>query len=43
MTPITSAPMQATSRTIPPTPVAAPSTGTTWDGWLWLSCAMTSA
>ena len=31
-TPITSAPMQATSRTMPPIPVAAPSVGTTCDG-----------
>ena len=24
---------------MPPMPVAAPSTGTTCEGWLWLSCA----
>src|SRR5271165_183596 len=38
----TSAPMHKTSRKIPPTPVAAPSNGTTCDGWLWLSCATTT-
>ena len=31
-TPITSAPMHSTSRTMPPMPVAAPSKGTTCDG-----------
>src|SRR3989344_3868257 len=39
---ITRAPMHNTSRTSPPTPVAAPSYGTTWLGWLWLSWLMTS-
>ncbi len=37
----TSPPMQYTSRTMPPIPVAAPSLGTTWLGWLWLSWAKT--
>ena len=36
---MTSSPMQYTSRTMPPMPVAAPSTGMTWLGWLWLSWA----
>ena len=31
------APIARMSRTIPPTPVAAPWYGSTYDGWLWLS------
>ena len=31
------APMAMMSRTMPPTPVAAPSKGSTAEGWLWLS------
>ncbi len=31
------APIARMSRTMPPTPVAAPSKGSTADGWLWLS------
>ena len=31
------APIAMMSRTMPPTPVAAPSNGSTADGWLWLS------
>ena len=36
---MTRPPMQYTSRTMPPMPVAAPSTGMTWLGWLWDSWA----
>ena len=42
-TAITSAPMQSTSRTMPPMPVAAPSNGTTCEGWLCDSCAIDDA
>ena len=38
----TVAPMQLTSRTMPPMPVAAPSLGRIWLGWLWLSWEMTT-
>ena len=31
------APIVRMSRTMPPTPVAAPWYGSTYDGWLWLS------
>ncbi len=37
------APIERTSRTIPPTPVAAPWKGSTAEGWLWLSILKTQA
>ncbi len=37
------APMVKMSRTMPPTPVAAPWKGSTADGWLWLSTFMATA
>jgi hypothetical protein len=37
------APRARMSRTMPPTPVAAPSNGSTADGWLWLSTLSTTA
>ena len=37
MTAIGRAPIAMMSRTMPPTPVAAPWYGSTYEGWLWLS------
>ena len=37
------APIAMMSRTIPPTPVAAPSKGSTAEGWLWLSILSATA
>jgi hypothetical protein len=37
------APIANTSRSIPPTPVAAPWKGSTAEGWLWLSTLKTTA
>ena len=43
MSAIGRAPMEKMSRMMPPTPVAAPSYGSTADGWLWLSMRSATA
>src|SRR5437667_234354 len=43
MSAIGRAPIENTSRMIPPTPVAAPWYGSTADGWLWLSMRTATA